>query len=127
LRQKAAGRSSVRENRQKLCWERTTYREGTWGIARNRPTPAPVQCCSFLDKDPDGTTAAKRVRVDLALDLERVKWEEDYLANTRQAACSRLHHHLALPFAERIRKVRPVVPHKNVINPWLATKLVDPL
>jgi hypothetical protein len=117
----------VRENKQKLWRERTTYREGAWGIARNCPTPAPVQRCSLLDKDPDDTTAAKRVRIDLALDLERVKWKEDYLANTRQATCSRLHHHLALPFAERIREVRSVVPRKNVIDPWLATKLVDPL
>ena len=117
----------MRENRHKLWGEGSTYRERTWGITRNRPTPAPVQRCPFLHEDSDGTTATECVRIDLTLDLERVKWEEDYLANSRQAACSRLHHHLALPFAERIRVVRPVVPHKNVIEPRLATKLVDPL
>jgi hypothetical protein len=63
----------------------------------------------------------------LPLDLERVKWEENYLANTCQAACGRLHHHPSLPLAKQVREVRLVVPREHVIDPRLATKLVDPL
>lgn len=107
--------------------KRTTYREGAWSVARDRPTPAPVQRRPLLHEDADGPTAAECVRIDLALNLERVEWEENYLADTRQAAGSRLHHHLSLPFAECVRVTRLVVPRKQIIEPWLATKLVDPL
>lgn len=116
------------------CWikrqvrrERATHREGARSVARDRPTPAPVQRCSLLNEDTNGPTAAKCVRIDLALDLERVEWEENYLADTRQAAGGRLYHHLSLPFAECVRVTRLVVSRKHVIEPWLTTKLVDPL
>jgi hypothetical protein len=63
----------------------------------------------------------------LPLNLERIKWKKNHLANTCQAACSRLHHHPSLPLAEHIREVRLVIPHEYVIDPRLATKLIDPL
>jgi hypothetical protein len=75
----------------------------------------------------DDAATTERVRVDLSLDLERVKWEKNHLANTRQAACGRLHHHLSLPFAKQVCEVRLVVPREHIIDPWLATKLVDSL
>jgi hypothetical protein len=104
-----------------------TYREGAWSVPGDRPTPAAIQRRALFHEDSDEATATERVRVDLPLDLERVKWEKNYLANTRQAASGRLHHHPSLPFAKHVREVRLVVPHEQVIDPRLATKFVDPL
>ncbi len=107
--------------------EETTHREGAWGIAGNRPAPAPIQRCSLLHEDLDEAAATECVRVDLPLDLKRVQWEKNHLANTRQAACCRLHHHLSLPFSKHVCEACLVIPHKHVIDPRLAAKLVDSL
>jgi len=107
-------------------WE-TTYREGAWGVAGDRPSPAPIQRCSLLHEDLDDAAPTECIRVDLSLDLERVKRKKNHLANTRQTACCRLHHHFSLPFSEQVCEACLVVPHKHVINPGLAAKLVDSL
>lgn len=105
----------------------TTYREGARSVAGDGPPPAPIQRCSLLHEDSDDATATERVRVDLPLDLERVKREKNHLTNTRQAARRRLHHHLSLPFAKQVCEVCLVVPGKHVIDPRLAAELVDSL
>ena len=107
--------------------ESRAYREGTWSVASNRPTPTSVQRRSLLSDDTDNAAAAERFRIDLTLDFEHIKWEENHLADTRQAARGRLHHQFALPFAKCVRIVRPVVPCKHVVDPGLAAKLVNPL
>jgi hypothetical protein len=106
---------------------KTTYREGAWSVAGNRPAPASIQRRSLLREDSDDAAATERIRVDLPLDLERVKWEKNHLANTRQAARCRLHHHLSLPFSKQVCEVRLVVTHEHIIDPRLAAKLVDSL
>lgn len=104
-----------------------TYREGAWSVAGDRPSPAPIQRCSLLHEDLDDAAATECFRVDLSLDLERVKWEKNYLANTRQATCCRLHHHLPLPFSKYVCEASLIVPRKHVVDPRLAAKLVDSL
>jgi hypothetical protein len=104
-----------------------TYREGAWGVAGDSPAPASIQGRALLHKDSDDAAATKRVRVDLPLNLKHVEWEKNHLANTRQAACGRLYHHPSLPLAKHVCEVRLVIPREHVIDPRLATKLVDPL
>ena len=110
----------------RLCGE-ATNRKRAWSVAGDRPAPAPIQRRTLLHEDSDDATATERVRVDLSLDLERVKREKNHLANTRQAACGRLHHHPSLSFAKHVCEARLVVPREYVIDPRLATKLVDSL
>jgi hypothetical protein len=121
-----AARIRQREGQGSRCGEKTN-REGAWSVACDSPAPASIQGRALLHEDLDDAAAAKRVRVDLPLDLKHVKWEKNDLANTRQAACGRLHHHPSLPFAKRVCEARLVVPRKHVMDPRLATKLVDPL
>ena len=56
---------------------RETYREAARGVARDGPAPAAVEGGALLEEDADDAAAAERLRVHLALDLERVEREED--------------------------------------------------
>ena len=107
--------------------KKKTYRERSGSVAGYSPAPASIQGRALFHKNSDDAAATKCVRVDLPLDLKHVEWEKNHLANTRQAACGCLHHHPSLPLAKHVCEVRLVVPREHVIDPRLATKLVDPL
>ena len=87
-----------------------THREASRRVASHRPSPATVQRRALLHEYPDDTASAERLWVNLALDLQRVKGEENlqtwrvfreyaergagdalayHFANARQAASAR--------------------------------------
>lgn len=99
-------------------WEVGTHSEASRSISSHGPTPATVQCCSFLHENSDDTSTTERFGVDLTLDFKGVKGEKDDLSDTSQTvqqsgfgtstqegtepSSGSLHHHLALPLSEGV-------------------------
>lgn len=123
-----------------------TYGERAWGVARHGPAPAAVECRALLHEDTHDTATPERLRVHLALNLQRIQREQHlshptiskqeqekipptthHLANARQAARGRLHHHLALALAKRVREAALVVLHDEVVEVRLPAELVHAL
>lgn len=102
------------------------YREAARGISCHGPSPTAVERGSLLSKYSENTTTAERVWIDLHLDLERVKREQDNLANAGQAACGSMHHGLSTSFAKRIDKrvTDDGGAADEVVEPRLTTKFV---
>lgn len=56
---------------------RETYCEGSGGVTGHGPSPATVECCTFLSENPEDATTTERLRVHLTLDFERIKRQQN--------------------------------------------------
>lgn len=58
--------------------------------------------------------------------MQRIAQTYDF-ADPSQASSGSLHHHLPLPLAEGVSKVRLEVSREDIVEVWLAAELVYPL
>lgn len=65
----------VSEEEERSGGERT-YGERAWGVARHGPAPATVERRALLHEDTHDATSPKRLRVHLALNLQRIEREQ---------------------------------------------------
>lgn len=108
-------------------WDDGTHRKGPWRVSRGSPAPAPVQAETLIRDNLEDATAAERLGVCLAFDLEHVERQQHNFTDADQTAGRRVQDGLARLLAESILKVRSVVLRQVVARHGLATVLVYPL